>query len=274
MSGTTAALGKLIEAGLLSRGDTIRQSPARGGSGPGFFGHPALDKAVPAGLGRSLHMIEAAGTVGDAAAAGFIVSVLIKLCSARRPAVWISHGLAEGEEGRLHGPGLCDLAMDPAALVLVRARRPRDVLWAMEEALRSAAVSAVVGEVRNADPGLTATRRLALRSEHGGVPAYLLLAGQGAEGAIAARTRWRISSARGHSAHGLLGPPAWNIELKKNKEGSSGRFTVGFDPENGRFFEIEGSASEAAPSPRAPREGVSRVLPFPGPSGRSGSGRA
>ena len=69
------------------------------------------------------------------------------------------------ESGRIHPPGL------PAQnLIHVEARDARDALWAMEEGLRCAALSAVIGEIWG-DPralDFTATRRLAVASERVG----------------------------------------------------------------------------------------------------------
>ena len=66
------------------------------------------------------------------------------------------------ESGRVHPPGL------PAHdLIHVEARDARDALWAMEEGLRCAALSCVIGELWG-DPAaldFTATRRLAVAAE-------------------------------------------------------------------------------------------------------------
>jgi protein ImuA len=273
MSGSAAALADLIDAGVLKRGDVSRSSALDPGQHAHSFGVQPLDRLVPEGLGQSLHMIEAAGGVGDPAAAGFIFSVLITLCSNQRPALWITQDLADGEGGRLYGPGLSAMAVDPGTLVLARANRPRDVLWAMEEALRSGAVGAVVGEMREAGAqlDLTATRRLALRSERSAVPAFLLVAGRETLGATAARTRWRIASVPGakSSADGCLGPPAWQVDLVKNKQGPCGSATIAFHPPEGRCFPVEG-ARIPAQSPTSATVSTGEVISFPQGAGRRG----
>lgn len=65
-----------------------------------------------------------------------------------------------------YAPGLADFGLDPARLLVVPARRSAERLWVMEEAIRSGAVAAVVGEVADADP--LATRRLQLAAAEGG----------------------------------------------------------------------------------------------------------
>ncbi|MFD0390617.1 ImuA family protein [Tistrella bauzanensis] len=65
-----------------------------------------------------------------------------------------------------YAPGLADFGLDPARLLVVPARRSAERLWVMEEAIRSGAVAAVVGEVADVDP--LATRRLQLAAAEGG----------------------------------------------------------------------------------------------------------
>jgi protein ImuA len=99
----------------------------------------------------------------------------------------------------LYGPGLAVLGLDPARLVLVRAGRDAEILWAIEEGLRATGVAAVVGEV-GAFPAV-ASRRLQLAAERSGVTAFVLRRWR--DGARAARernlpnasaTRWRIAA--------------------------------------------------------------------------------
>jgi hypothetical protein len=99
----------------------------------------------------------------------------------------------------LYGPGLAILGLDPARLVLVRARRDAEILWAIEEGLRAAGVAAVVGEL-GMFPAV-ASRRLQLAAERSGVTAFVLRRWR--DGARAARerdlpnasaTRWRIAA--------------------------------------------------------------------------------
>src|SRR5215469_14130796 len=72
----------------------------------------------------------------------------------------------------LYGPGLAAHGLDPARLVLVRAPRDAEILWAMEEGLRSTGLAAVVGEVGTL--AAVASRRLQLAAERSGITAFLL----------------------------------------------------------------------------------------------------
>lgn len=232
------SLRRLIDEGVVTVGQPAG-GPAESGA---FFGFPPLDTLVPKGLDRSLHLFDALGTRGAGAAAGFIVSILFSLCSSRGDVLWIGQSLAQSECGRVSGQGMQAMGLDPARILQVEAGQPADVLWAVEEGLGSGAVRAVVGELHDAGRALdlTASRRIALRSEQARIPAYLLLTGDGGPGATAARTRWRVSPAPSrHAAEAptLLGAPVWHLEIAKNRDGPCAERLVGFCPQEGRFFE-------------------------------------
>ncbi|MGH7028942.1 MAG: ImuA family protein [Stellaceae bacterium] len=133
----------------------------------------------------------------------------------------------------LYGPGLAAHGLDPARLVLVRARRDDQILWAMEEGLRAPGLAVVVGEVGTL--AAVASRRLQLAAERSGITAFLLRRWRDGGDAArernlpnAAATRWRIaglpslppplfSSAR-------RGPgierPRWRVELLRCRGGA------------------------------------------------------
>ncbi|MGP3697516.1 ImuA family protein [Rhodobacter sp. NSM] len=121
---------------------------------------------------------------------------LVLMAGGRGPVVWIHPGW---RPERLYPDGMRDFA-EPGRLILARARRPEDLLWSMEEALRSGAVPLVVAELPEPPP-LTPVRRLHLAAEAGaetaaGVGAdqpigILLTPGDGGSAGI--ETRWRLA---------------------------------------------------------------------------------
>src|SRR5438874_2148435 len=131
-------------ANLTALRQRIRQieQPVRHGVLP--FGVAAIDQVLP-GSGLALGAVhEILGSGADeedcAAAAGFAAGILARLgtgavlwCLKRRP--------------DLYGPGLKAHGFDPARLVLVAAPRDDELLWAVEEGLRSPGLAAVVGEI-------------------------------------------------------------------------------------------------------------------------------
>ena len=123
------------------------------------FGIDAVDRALPGGglaLGV-LHEILGAGADEEdcAAAAGFAAGIAGRLGSGQ--VLWCL------KRGDLYGPGLAEHGLDPARIVLARARRDDDILWALEEGLRSPGIAAAVGEIGRLP--MVAGRRLQLAAE-------------------------------------------------------------------------------------------------------------
>lgn len=113
------------------------------------------------------------------------------------PVIWAYPGwLPE----RIYPDGLCSFA-DPGRLILCRARRPEDLLWAMEEALRSGAAPIVLCELPK-PPALTPVRRLHLAAEsgaerarhHGRLPPLGLLLTPESGGAQGIESRWHMAA--------------------------------------------------------------------------------
>lgn len=128
--------------------------------------------------------------------------------------VWIMPGW---QAERLYPDGLCAFA-DPGRLILARARRPEDMLWSMEESLRSGAVGLVICELAAA-PGLTPVRRLHLAAEAGAeaarhrgrVPPLGVILTPGAGGAPGVETRWQLAP-RPTRATGGANLPVWRLD--------------------------------------------------------------
>lgn len=267
---------------LIGEGVGTLDPAASGGDEPSdpFFGLDALDELLPRGLRRSLHLFEGERAADLGALCGFVVSVLCRLQSGGRCVLWIAHPLVGAEGGIPYAPGLREMGLDPGTCLFVHARRSSEVLWAMEEGLRSRALAAVVGEVPREPKalGLTATRRLALRSERAGVPAYLIAAVGPGTGATAARTHWRIAAAPSRdeaaAAAFLLGTPTWTLELLKNRDGPCARRVVGFAPRRGRYLTpaipCRASSARQAPPSRPPSPDV---VPFVRPRAGRSEGR-
>lgn len=125
--------------------------------------------------------------------------------------VWISAGAGLAP----WPPGLAQHGLTPDRLVLARAEKPVDALWAMEECLRCP----VIGGVALCGPvamDLTATRRLHLAAAAGGVIGVAVRPEDSPplEGATA--SRWRV---QGLSGPGSLVDPRWSLALLRARGG-------------------------------------------------------
>ena len=161
--------------------------------------------------------------------------------------LWIGSARAEWQAWP---PGLAAWGLTPDRLVLLRAERWKDALWAMEEALRCPAVGGALlvpaqGESfeERAPLDLTATRRLQLAAEAGGGLGLILRADTpGAVTQTAAHTRWRVSPAEGDEPH-------WRLELLRMRGGRPrDAVAVAWQTASGRLEVLERAMPAASPA--------------------------
>jgi len=252
------------------------------------LGLEGLDRVLGGGLHRgALHEIRAATARDSGAATGFAFALLAHLAAAdRRPLLFATEAQAAREGGFPHGPGLAGFGLDPGRFVLVRCRRPAEVLWVFEEALRCGGLAGVLAEVRGVPRqlDLTASRRLALRAETGGVTGFLLRQSAPAEPG-ASLTRWQASplpAAPFEDFDAGIGRPAWRLILERNRHGPTASFDLEWD-HGTRAFSLAPDRA-AHPLPRIalpgdgppPPAGAGAVLAFPAgearPAGRRRQG--
>lgn len=125
------------------------------------------------------------------------------------PVIWIAPSWAQDALNPEAATGF----FDPGRLILVTPKRAEDLLWSMEEVLRSGAVALAVADLAE-PPGLTAVRRLHLAAETGGaegrhLPLGLLLT-PGDGGAPGVETRWHLGF-----AHAPGGAEGWRLERRR-----------------------------------------------------------
>ena len=168
----------------------------------------------------------------DGAAIGFVLAVLDMHKHAReKPLLWVQDRLSRRETGRPYLAGMTR----PMQVIAVDVSRPIDVLWAMEEGLRCPALAGVIGEVWGDPPALdfTATKRLAMRAETHGVPAFLIRRAAHPN-LSAARLRWNISSLPSRAyPHDQRAPgaPMWRADLFRARWQTPGDWVAHHDGE-------------------------------------------
>jgi protein ImuA len=214
-----------------------------------------MDEALGGGLAfGALHELAPVLPVDAGAACGFALALAAR---SKGHVLWLQSDFARLEGGALYGPGLDLFGLPLDRLTILTAAHGADVLWAMEEALRSRAVRIVIGEMpdeRATDDG-TAARRLSFTArDSGGLG--LLLRSRPVLAPSAAATRWQIASAPSEpDAFGGLGRTAFDLSLTKNRRGPCGRWRIAWDHHE-HVFQPALSVGVAAPardrSDRAP----------------------
>lgn len=237
------------------------------------LGVPALD-ALFAGEGlpmAALTELRAAETRQAGALTGLVAALAVRIGDERPgPLLWVREGRLAHEAGRPAALGLLHLGLDPGRLIAIEVRDAAEALWAAEEGLACPGLSAVVCELQGLPRAfdLTASRRLALRARHHGLP--LLIAGHGTpEAASAAAVRMAVAARPSVAAGGFdLGPghPAWTLTLEKNRDGRTGRADLAWHADERAFHALDPLSLPVAPdAPHGPArpDRVGQVVAYP-----------
>jgi protein ImuA len=207
------------------------------------FGIPVIDTMLGGGLVRSaLHEIAATGEAHLPAAAGFALAVAKRAAPSPR-LFWVSEDMAFAESGVPHGAGLDALGLAPEQLVMVSVTHRRDLLWAMEEASRCGATTAVIGEMRAGAIDGVSIRRLSLAAAECGTLA-LLLRTEPPGDASTAVTRWVV----GATPSIAPGAPRLAAQLVRNRRGPTGTWVLEWSDSNEQFILATHAQPLAAPA--------------------------
>jgi protein ImuA len=178
-------------------------------------------------------LVEVFAESRDAAGSGFVLG---QLGAAMRSGttLWVQDRVVLRDHGRPY-PHWCRSGSGKggAGIVHVVARDAGQLLWAMEEGLKCAELSAVIGEISGNPRALdfTATRRLAVTAEQFGVPALLLRLGSQPD-LSGARMRWRARSSPSLPPRWNAvapGMPVWSLELFRARGPRPGQWDAAYD---------------------------------------------
>ncbi|MFC0775435.1 ImuA family protein [Terrimonas alba] len=190
--------------------------------------HAANDHTIDTGLGPINHAfpngVFPLGAIHEfiaediAATGGFIAGILSALMQNGSTCLWIS------PYRTLFPPALHSFGISPDKIIFVDLQKERDLLWAMEEALKCNGLAAVVGEIK--ELSFTASRRLQLAVEQSRVTGFILRAK--ANNTTACVTRWNITSLPSELNDDMpgVGFPRWSIQLLKVRNGKPGSWQV------------------------------------------------
>ena len=175
----------------------------------------------------AIHEFYCARPEHAAASGGFIAGILAALMRDGGVCLWISSSRT------LFPPALRSFGIEADKVIFVDLPKEKDILWAMEEALKCDGLAAVVGEMQ--ELSFTASRRLQLAVEQSRVTGFILRRNRRSLNTTACISRWKISSLPSMPADEMpgVGFPRWNIELLKIRNGVPGSWQVEWSA--GRF---------------------------------------
>lgn len=214
----------------------------KGKISPWVMGVPELDRHLPAqGLLRAgLHDVSPRAHGDQPAAMGFALALALRRLSdgqERRPLLWCRLSVHEREHGRLYGHGLARLGLPRERFVTITLRKSASLLWTMEEALKSGALAAVIGDAEAAHADLTVTRRLSLAATAGKSAAILTFT-RPEPASTVSHTRWTAgsvpSSSPPHDGQ-AVGPPCWGVALTRVRGGRPGAWILEWHHAQSRF---------------------------------------
>ncbi|QNA86482.1 hypothetical protein G4G27_22730 [Sphingomonas sp. So64.6b] len=208
------------------------------------LGHAGIDARLEGGLARGqLHEVIAGEADDASSAAGFASMLARRIVPANATIIWLREGEAQHGGGGLYAPGLVDLGIDPARLVIGVLPDALSLLRVAAEVVRCPDVGVAVIELWKSPRALdlTATRRLAVAAESSGVTA-LLLRVAAEEAPSAAHTRWRVRSVAALPLEAdAPGHTALEVELVRQRGGrAGGRWILEWDRDQAIFRDQAG----------------------------------
>jgi protein ImuA len=206
----------------------------RRGSAMGL-GLDFMSEAFPEGefpLG-AVHEMISEGAEAAASTAGFSSGILANLIKNGGAAVWI------GKSPIIFPPALKAFGIQPDQIIFIDLKKEKDILWAMEEALKCASLSAVIGEMQ--ELSFTHSRRFQLAVEQSKTTGFILRNNPRTLTPNSCIARWKIKPLPSLTENGLPGitHPLWQVDLQKIRNGRPGTWTVEW--RNGKFQEIRKS---------------------------------
>lgn len=179
------------------------------------FGLGMLENAFPYGIfpNSAIHEFLCDDEEDTAATNGFLSTLLAVLMQNNRPCIWVSPFT------QVFPPALKNFGIHPDRIIFIQLPKNKDILWAVEEALKCSGLAAVVAELQ--ELSFAQSRRLQLAVENNKITGFLLRTNSKKINTTACIARWRISSLPSFTEKGLpgVGFPQWQVELLKVKNG-------------------------------------------------------
>jgi protein ImuA len=190
--------------------------------------HAFPNKVFPLG---AVHEFICAGKQAVAVTSGFVAGLLGSRSKKEGAILWVS------ATRTLFPPALTRFGIAPEQFIFVDLSNEKQILWVLEEGLKCAALSAVVGEIRDLD--FTVSRRLQLAVEQSKVTGFIIRENPRVLNTSACVTRWQISSLPSDQLEDLpgIGHPKWKVELMKVRNGKPATWVLEWV--DGRFNSVQ-----------------------------------
>lgn len=188
-----------------------------------------LESPFPGGVfpRAAMHEVISSSSEEATCSSGFMSVILSRLLGQNGLCLWISLRPRRS----IFPPALLDFSLDASRIIFVDADRPKDALWVLEEALKCAAISAVVGEI--SELSFAESRRFQLAVERSQVTGFIHRFQPKVINATACVSRWQIKPMASSSEGALPGPgfPQWQVNLLKVTNGQPGQWRVQWSPQ-------------------------------------------
>jgi protein ImuA len=179
----------------------------------------------------AVHELISEGAEAASSTAGFTSGILSGLMKNGGAAVWIS------KYPILFPPALKTFGIAPDQVIFINLKKENDILWTMEEALKCASISAVIGEMT--ELSFTHTRRFQLAVEKSKTTGFILRNNPRILTPNSCVARWKIKPLPSISEDGLpgIGYPTWEVDLQKIRNGKPQSWSVEW--RDGKFQEVK-----------------------------------
>src|ERR1700712_5064085 len=188
------------------------------------FGLGPVAKAFPGGIlpTGTIHEFVSAGMENMTASGGFVAGLVSSLMAAGGTCIWISSCR------KVFPPGMKAFGIEPDRVIFFDFKNDKEVLWAMEEALKCEGIAAVIGEMQ--EISFISARRLQLAVERSRVTGFILRHNPRNLNIVPCAARWRVMVAPSGLIPGMpgIGFPRWNVSLEWVKNGQPGTWYMGW----------------------------------------------
>lgn len=198
-------------------------------TGLGIIEQAFPDNCFPTG---AVHELLSLAPEDAAATNGFLAGLLYSITKAAGTCVWIS------TRRTIFPPALKAFGIAPERIIFIDIAREKEALWAIEEALKCKALSAVVGELK--EVGFTESRRLQLAVEKSHVTGFIHRYKPRTENTTAFVTRWKIKPLPSLTEDSMpgLGFPRWHVHLQRVRNGKPGTWHLEWGPSGFRHIPL------------------------------------